>query len=433
MNNDKNRKPTDNASLPPSGRIRGGTPVRAAQEPAEQNASVRNAAVRNAAGRNDARSVRPQKKTVKKSGSGKASQPDKTVNNAVSGLLKAIIYIVAVLVVGVTLAYIVIVVGNDVFAFVKSDEIVEVTIPEDADIDCIADVLYENGIIKYPAIFRYYAAAKSDNSDFLSGDIEVSASMNYGELLDAFKYKYVRGTSRIAIPEGLTVNEIIDIFLSYGIGTREGFTEAINNYPFDYDFVRALDENPNEGRTYRLEGYLYPDTYEFYNDNTEVQVIYKLLDEFNTKFGDAYRARADELGMTTDQIVTLASLIEKETKYLDEYEYVSSVFYNRLNSSGSFEYLESDATVVYAIQIATGKRIVPTAEDLYFDSPYNTYTHKGLPPGPISNPGFDAISVALYPAATNYYYFVADSSGRTIFSRTLAEHKAAIASINAGN
>ena len=155
-----------------------------------------------------------------------------------------------------------------------------------------------------------------------------------------------------------------------------------------------------------------------------------MLDRFDVIFSDDFYEKAAEHGYTVDQIMTLASMIEKEARYANDYETVSSVFHNRLNSA-DFPRLESDATIIYAL----GGKTNLTAEDLAIDSPYNTRNHTGLPPGPIANPGYEAITCALWPAKTKYYYFVSDNYGNTYFSRTNREHEAAkekVAKINAG-
>jgi len=362
-----------------------------------------------------------------------ASKEKKTGGSSfVTGLVKAVVYIVSILVLSGFLGYFIIVLGNDIFAFVKPDDTVAVTIPENADIDDITQILYEAGAIRYPSVFRFYSKLKEDDGKFIAGDYEIAVNLNYDELLSSFKYKYVRKIVRITIPEGLTTDSIINLFLSYGISSREDFEDALNNFDFDFDFVRELDAlyeaNPSlkNTRTYRLDGYLFPDTYDFYTDSSAVNVIYRLLDNFDKKMTSVYRAHASELGFTIDQIVSIASLIQKEAFYLDEYEYVSSVFHNRLKSN-EFLHLESDATLAYCLEVMNGVRpdiIKPEHKEI--DFPYNTYKCNGLPPGPIANPGYDAIVVAIYPAASSYYYFYTASDGRTIFSRTLAEHNNAI-------
>jgi len=343
--------------------------------------------------------------------------------NTIISVIKAITYIVAVVTVSVFLSVFIILVGNDIYALVKDDTVVDVIVPDYATLDDVADILHENSIIAYPNIFKFYANFKNDDGVFLSGSYSLSPMMNYDELLAAFKPKKPSGVSRITIPEGYTTDEIIDLFVSRGIGTREGYVDVINNYEFDYWFIEALGENwADSGRFYRLDGYLFPDTYDFYNASSEEVVIGKLLKRFNQVFVDDYSHRAEELGYTVDQVLTLASMIEEESGSQSDFFYVSSVFNNRLRNPASYPCLESDATVVYAIHHDTGERINPTAEDLAYESPYNTYTNKGLPPGPISNPSAGAIRAALYPSETKYYYFYAVSAHWTVYSTTYEEH-----------
>ncbi|MBE6538054.1 MAG: endolytic transglycosylase MltG [Ruminococcaceae bacterium] len=357
---------------------------------------------------------------------------------AVMSLINAILYIVIVVAVSGLLSYYVIVFANDMYAFVKSSEEVEVSIPEYATVEEIADILGDAGVVEYPDLLVIYAKLKKIDKtyEFVAGDYTVNGMMNYDELFYAFVEQKSYEVVRITIPEGYTVDEMINLFTENGIGTREGFIDAINNYDFDFEFVKALDEANLEGRTYRLEGYLYPDTYEFYKSSSEVTVIYKLLNRFNVIFSSDFYAKAEAIGYSVDEVMTLASMIEKEARYAQDYEMVSSVFHNRLKSA-NFPRLESDATIMYAIQVRDGERKgALTGEDLSYDTPYNTYLYSGLPPGPIANPGYEAITCALWPASSKYYYFVSDNYGNTYFSRTNAEHEAAkakVAQINAGS
>ena len=353
--------------------------------------------------------------------------------NTVVSVVKAVVYIVFVLVISVFLALAIINIGNDVFSFVKSDEIVEIEIPEFATLDEVADVLFRNDIIKYPAIFKLYAVAKHSDTDFLAGTYSVNGMMNYDTLLDEFKEKPETGTVDITIPEGYTVDEIIDLFVEgYGMGTREGFVEVIENGEFDYWFIRELEENGvDENRIYRLEGYLFPDTYQFYKASSEWSIVNKLLKRFSQIFTKEYRAQCEVFGYTVDEMITLASMIEKEAGAPSEFFTVSSVFHNRLNAPWNFPKLESDATVVYQISHENGERTAVTAADLDRDIPYNTYLYNGLPPGPIANPSASAMLAALSPQTTNYYFFIANR-GVTYYSETKEQHEAYIAQFAAG-
>ncbi|MBQ4327449.1 MAG: endolytic transglycosylase MltG [Clostridia bacterium] len=348
-----------------------------------------------------------------------------SVSNAVKSIIKAVLYIVLVAAVAGILSYYVIEFGNDMYAFVKSDEQVEIEIPEYATVEEISTILGDSGVIKYPNLMIIYSKLKNidETYNFKAGTYTVNGMMNYDELLLEFVDKPSTETVRITIPEGYTVDEMITLFTENGIGTREGFIDVINNYDFDYDFVRAIDMSKHPGRIYRLEGYLYPDTYDFYVSSKESVVINKMLRRFDQIFSDSLEARAQEMGMTIDEVMNLASLIEKEGRYSADYEMISSVFHNRLNNSANYPKLESDATIMYAIQVRDGERKnALTKEDLEYDTPYNSYLYDGLPPGPIANPGYEAITCALYPANSKYYFFVSDNYGNTYYGRTLAEH-----------
>lgn len=367
-----------------------------------------------------------KEKKEKKKKAKKKETPAEIGSSLVTGMLKTVIYIAIVTVIASVLSIFIINYANDIYAFVKSDEVVDVTIPENATIDDIADVLYENGVIKYKSVFKMYGKKNFDGVTFIAGDYSVTPMMNYKSLYNEFREKPVSGTTRITIPEGYTVDEIIELMLSYGIGgSKEEYVDAINNYDYDYWFVKELDGKENPDRFYRLEGYLFPDTYEFYNASSAVTVIERFLERFEQVYVDGYRERAEEMGLTTDEVVILASMIEKEAGMSSDYRNVSSVFHNRMNNSATFPKFESDATAVYAIHHLQGERPTDvTGETISFDSPYNTYLNNGFPPGAIANPGINAIKYALYPAETNYFYFVSSKNGETLFASTAAEHEA---------
>ena len=340
---------------------------------------------------------------------------------AITSLLKGIVYIVAVLVISVFASWTIIEVANDVFAFVKSDEAVTVVIEEDMTATDVAQMLYENGIIKYPTVYELFIRLKEESTDYLVGEYEISPSMNYGDINDAFTYvANIKEQVSITVPEGYTVDQIIDLLVKNGVGTRDGFVSAINEYEYDYRFMEGLDKLDPE-RKYRLEGYLFPDTYYFFKDMSEIDAINKFLVNFDRKVPDEYYERADVLGMTMDELITLASMIQVEGRSLTDFENISSVFHNRLANPRSFPKMQSDATLQY---ILDKRKTALTAADLQIDSRYNSYMYNGLPPGSICNPSLDAIDCALYPAETNYYYFLADGKGNTYFSETNEQHEA---------
>lgn len=359
-----------------------------------------------------------------------ATQEESTKGRGViTNTVKAVIYLVAVLVISGCLSLFIIFVGNDAFALVKDDTQIAVTIPEGSDLSDIAEILGENDVIKYPSMFKLYINLRHRGADkYLSGTFTVSPSMPYDELIDTFKESAAkRKEITITFTEGMTVDEIIDKFVENGIGTRERFIDVIQNYPFDYWFIEELDKtiaaNPNSGRKYRLEGYLFPDTYNFYNNSKEEDALKRMLDNFETKFDENYRLGAQQLGMTVDEVVTLASIIQKEAKFVADYPIVSSVFHNRLDHPDRTDgKLESNATVQYTMPKEEVRLELTVEEIQKYDNAYNTYLYAGLPVGAICNPSMNAINFALYPQSTDYYYFISDSSGANLYARNWEEH-----------
>ena len=351
---------------------------------------------------------------------------EETVGRGVlSNTVKAVIYIVSVLVVSGCLALFAILVGNDCFAFVKSDVDVVVTIPENADLNDIAKALKENDIIKYPNMFKLYIMIRGKDTDnYVAGNHTVNGMMGYDSLIAQFKPYSTREEITVTIVEGSTTQEIIDLLVSKGIGTEEGFIEAIQNYDFDFWFLDELENTDLSERIYRLDGYLFPDTYNFFTDSSEVDVIYKLLSNFETKFDIENKARAEELGLTVDDIVIMASLIQKEAMYVTDYPLVSSVFHNRIDDGMK---LESNATVQYTMPTDEVELKLTYDQITKYDNGYNTYLYSGLPVGPICNSSLNALNWAMYPTDTDYFYFVSDKEGYNHYAITYSEHEKNVA------
>ena len=207
---------------------------------------------------------------------------DRTGNTAVTSLLKAVIYIMSILVISGFLSYFAITAGNDIFAFVKEDTEVSVTIEEGTDIKALGAKLADEGVIKYPRVFSFYAKLrKKDNVALQAGEYTVSPMMNYDSLIAAFAKSNAaeRTTVVVTIPEGYTVDQIIDTLVGkYGLSSEKELKDAIENYDYDYWFVKRLEtDKPRYGRKYRLEGYLYPDTYYYFSDSSASAIIYSAL------------------------------------------------------------------------------------------------------------------------------------------------------------
>lgn len=278
----------------------------------------------------------------KKQGGGK--NEDSEAGNTVLSLVKCMAYITGVFVISVLLSVAIIFGANDIYGFVKSEEPVEITIPEDATVKDIARILHDNKIIKYEWLFKMKVGSFSGK--FAPGTYSVSPESSYDDLIYTFREKPPTGISWVTIPEGFTTDEIINLLVEKGIGKKEKYVDVINNYDFDYWFVDALgDDWDRSGRIYRLDGYLFPDTYQFYNASTEEAVINKLLARFGQVFTESYKQRAEELGFTVDEILNIASLIEKEAGTAADFGNVSSVFHNRLKDPANYPHLESDATI----------------------------------------------------------------------------------------
>ena len=361
---------------------------------------------------------------------------------------KGVIYLIFVIATSIIIAYYGITIANDVFAFVKSDDEVTIVLEEGEDMGDLAKKLEKEGVISYPLVLRLYNSFKHRNSktpqELVADTYVFEKNLNYDELIAKFeKSAPVRSIVDITFPEGLSVDEMIDIFVENGIGTRKGFVEAVKSsliYDMDFAFLKALQEKEkagfDEGRKYALEGYLYPDTYQFYSDASPIDAVSKLLRTFNVRFEEEYYARCDELGLTIDEIVNIASIVQKETKYSSEYPIVSSLYHNRLANPASFPRLQCDSTYLYAFP---ERREGLTIDEMKAsESPYSTYSHDGLPPSAICNPSLDAIIAALYPNAQDssgtkytYYYMYARPNGYHYFARTDAEHQANIARANA--
>lgn len=336
--------------------------------------------------------------------------------------LKWIIYFAVIISISVYGGQLAVRWANDAFAFVKESKEVKVTIPENATTQEVALILAESGIISEPDLFRIFTMLKKNDGLYLGGEYTLDTSMDYSTIMSKLKYTYkpARETLRFTIPEGYTLEQIVALLVKHGLGTEEEFWQALQYGKFNYEFLADLPKSKT-----RLEGFIFPDTYEVYKDEGAESVIKRLLSNFNKKFKDEYYERAQELNMSVLQVVTLASIIEKEAVNVAEFSLVSSVFHNRLNSPDKYPYLQSCATIQYVLP---ERKQVLSVEDTKIDSPYNTYTNKGLPPGPISNPGEAAIYAALYPDTTNYYFFVA-SGNNHVFSTSYDAHLTAIRNV----
>ena len=295
-----------------------------------------------------------------------------------------------------------------------SGETRQVTVAAGSSTADIASVLKKQGIIKNPLWFRLFSKLGGHDGSFQQGTYILQEKAGYPELYETLKNAPATEVVKVTIPEGFELRQIADKLEDAGLVNRERFFDAVENGNFDYEFLKNLPKREN-----RLEGYLFPDTYLFQPGESEEGILNKMLSRFNEVYTKTYRKRAEELGMTDDEVITLASVIEREAQGDSDRKLVAGVFHNRLKSK-SYPYLESCATVQYILK---ERKPVLTVADTKIDSPYNTYQNPGLPIGPIASPGQEAIEAALYPEKTDYLFFVLDSQGIHRFARTFEEHQ----------
>ena len=287
----------------------------------------------------------------------------------------------------------------------------------------MSKILKENGVIKFPWAFRLYSSLKHYD-EFKSGKFELDTSMDYGQIINnLMRVSTYTETVEVTIPEGYTLAQIAELMENSMVCSKDDLLETAATYEFKHDFLQDIPMEEN-----RLEGFLFPDTYEFYKNDKPVNVLNKMLNNFNSKYSDDLQKAAEETGYSMYEIITIASMVEREAVLASEQSTIAGVIMNRLNDSADFPYLNIDATVQYALG---EHKSALTSEDLKVDSPYNTYIYKGLPKGPICNPGMGAILASINPESHNYYYYVAsgDESGSHIFSKTLEEHNQARESV----
>ncbi len=341
-------------------------------------------------------------------------------------------------------AALVLLIGLSVFQYIEGSYVapvadstaqtVYIEIGSGSSLSSISTLLFEKGIIRNKFAFQLYADLNDVGGSLKAGKYNLSPGMTLEQIADVLmKGNPPRSVTKVLFLEGYTVMDMADKLVEKGMfdePERNQFLQLCNDvdaFSADYDFIAALKNSDSlSKRRYALEGYLAPNTYEFYTDATPKEVITKLLDQFDDMFKLEYEERAQTLNMTVDQVVTLASIIEWEATEQD-FKNVSAVFYNRLKEDDIFG---SCATMRYVTGI---KKQTYTTEETSIESPYNTYMYKGLPVGAINNPGEKAIGAALYPNQEyidqGYYYFMNKdkTSSELVFAKTQKEqdkHKA---------
>lgn len=354
-------------------------------------------------------------------------------------ILTAIVWLALVVAIGASLGRMLWMCAADVLAFGRPDQTVYVTITKTDTLDTVAEKLHRAGLINYPGLFKLYGKLSNIMDDLSIGTYELNTLYDYHALSTSMSEKpAMRVTVKVTIPEGYNCAQIFKLLEEKEVCTVAELENYASNSQFaDYWFL----EGTERGNKYCLEGFLFPDTYEFYVDSDAKEVYIKLLAAFDYRFTDTMKEKLVKLNeylnakmkkqgldqsyidshqITIREVVIIASLIEKESSGIEDDSYnISSVIYNRLTNPGNHPYLGLNSTLVYY----TGRSEL-TSEDFQDDHPYNTYTRPGLVPGPIANPGRASLDAALDPSDTGYYYFVLNpKTGTHEYSKTYAEHQ----------
>ena len=369
----------------------------------------------------------------------------RTIRRVVPLLVKILLYVVIVGLIAVGFGYGAWECAGDVLAFGRSDETLTVTVNDGDTYKDVGEMLKERGVIKYPWLFNLYCEFTKSTEKMDPGVYELYYNYDYHALVSGMMTGSPnRSEVRVMIPEGYTSKQIFALMENNKVCTVKELEQAAAEHEFDYWF---LEDRPY-GESNRLEGFLFPDTYDFYENDEPERVLDKLLSNFNKKFSEEARNQLELLNerlaerwrnagyddeyiaahrFTVYELMTVASMIEKETAGVSESGQIASVIYNRLCRPADYPYLNIDATLVYALGGSIDRAL--TEEDKQVDSPYNTYTHAGLPAGPIANPGLSSITAALNPTDTNYYFYALDkSTGFHHFSETYDAHNQFLAS-----
>jgi UPF0755 protein len=281
----------------------------------------------------------------------------------------------------------------------------------------IGEMLYDKGLVKSVLLFRVVAKLQGAENSLQAGEYALRPNLTVQQIIGIM----ARGETaykQFTIPEGYTVDQIAAHLAEKKLASAEKFKALAQNYtPYGY-------MNTTAAVTYKAEGYVFPDTYRIAAGTNEEQLLKMMVAQFDEQFTPAMRQRATELGLSPREVVILASLVEKEARIDRERPIIAGIFLHRLQLAMP---LQSCATIQYILGYPKPEL---TVADTEIPSPFNTYLHPGLPPGPIANPGLAALKAVLYPAQTDYLYFVVDKNGAHRFSRTYSEHLAAIEQVS---
>ena len=355
------------------------------------------------------------------------------------GCLTRLIIWVVVLLLSISFATMIITAVFDVTGFNRNNREADVYIPKGADTDQVAAILKGEGMINSELYFRLYVRVMKVDENWREGSFKLQADMGFPTLISTMQAQLPRKTVTVMFREGLTVPEMAQILEDNDVCSAEEFINAVRYGEFDYDFVKNLptesDDPQYANRAYRLEGYLFPDTYEFYVDSLGETVVDRMLQNFESKISTSMLAQIEDNGWTLDQVVIMASMVQGEGDTRENMDKISRVMQNRMKPNSGYTMFQFCSTHDYANYLL--KLDWDSFDKHTLHQAYNTCTHEelsegreGLPVGAINNPGLDAFNAVLYPSVDQdimeSYYFITDKDGITRFAKNIDEHKANI-------
>lgn len=338
-----------------------------------------------------------------------------------SHIIFGVILSVVIISISILAAVFILKCAKEMFGIGKSDMVSDIDIPMGSSTYDIADQLFREGIIADPDLFRLFSKIKGADGTYVAGTHRLSPQMDYSTIIETLQEEVEsqRETADVVFPEGITIFEAAQRLEEKGVCEADEFIKVFNSEKFGFDFEEKV--KTSYMKFYKMEGYLFPDTYQFYLEEDPRVVAKKIYKNFEAKITPDLYGRMDDLEMDLEEVLTLASMVQAEAPDTRNMKKVASVFYNRLNDPDNFPLLQSDPTTNYVEDI-----IMPNIEvrsEKMFEA-YDTYRGAGLPPGPICNPGLDAINAVLYPAETDYYYFCSNlETGEFYYAETLEEHE----------
>ncbi|MBQ7116635.1 MAG: endolytic transglycosylase MltG [Clostridia bacterium] len=388
-------------------------------------------AVKKAVVQRPARTAAPAKKSAKKK-----------KYDFINSVLVACVCIIFISILTVTASTVAMTTINDILVIDKSgsDDYISVYIPPEAtEYEQVFEIIKDAGLIKQPLVtnifckFRHYDEVRRLNSEteqyetvrikYSPGTYFLNSEMGIESILEEIMVSSsgYKDTVRLTFPEGWTIAQIFRKIEKYGVCEADKLYANLDIIGDQYEFISKIEAS--NGRYLDAEGYLFPDTYDFFIGENAGSVLKKLFNNFESKWKDEYAKRLKELDMSLDDIINIASVIQREAKDVSQMDVISSVIHNRLRESATYPTIGMNSTKDYILSLKEFNVLSDFYYNLYLNS-YNTYSSEGLPPGPICNPGAAAIRAALYPDDTDYYFFCHNDTGDIFLAKTYSEHQA---------